>query len=96
MKIDETLIEKTARLARLELTTEEKHEFSKQLSDIINYVEKINELDTDSVTAADHIIDLKNIFRKDEAKASIERSEIEKIAPGFENGHIIVPKIIEG
>ncbi len=95
MKFDENVIEKTAKLARLELSEKEKSEFTKQLSDILSYVEKINELDTESVKPADHIVDLKNVFREDRAGKSIDISKIEEIAPAFENGHFVVPKIIE-
>ena len=95
MKIDESDIIKVAKLARLDLSPEEKDEFSRQLSGIIEYVEKINELDTSAVNAADHIVELNNVFRKDVVKKSIERHELEKIAPDFQNGYIVVPKIIE-
>ncbi|PKL36203.1 MAG: Asp-tRNA(Asn)/Glu-tRNA(Gln) amidotransferase GatCAB subunit C [Spirochaetae bacterium HGW-Spirochaetae-1] len=96
MKIDKDQITKVSRLARLELTEEEKLEFSRQLSDIIEYVEKIKELDTASIEPADHIVELKNVFRSDTVGPSLPVSELEKIAPSFENGHIVVPKIIEG
>ena len=95
MKIEENDIIKVAKLARLDLSPEEKDEFSKQLSGIIEYVEKINELDTSTVEAADHIVELNNVFRKDVVKKSIERHELEKIAPDFQDGYIVVPKIIE-
>jgi len=96
MKIDQREIERISVLARLELTAEEKCEFSRQLSDIISYVEKINELDTGGVSPADHIVELSNVFRKDLAGESLERNELEKMAPRFDKGHIVVPKIIEG
>ncbi len=95
MKIDENQILKVAKLARLELGDDEKKEFSKQLNDIIEYVEKINEMDTDNVSSADYIGDLKNVFRKDEVQPSIDPKEIEKVAPEFSEGHIVVPKIID-
>ncbi len=96
MGIDRDTILKVSKLARLELKDEEIAEFSGQLSDILSYVEKINELDTDTVKPSDHIVDLKNVFRDDETGPSIKPEEIEKMAPQFEGGHIIVPKIIEG
>ncbi len=96
MKIDRQTIEKVSKLARLELSEPEKDEFSKQLSDIITYVEKINELDTANVKTADHVVDLGNVFRQDTVLASIDKSEVEKIAPDFQNNHFIVPRILEG
>jgi len=95
MRIQESDIIKVAKLARLDLTQDEKNEFSRQLSGIIEYVEKINELDTSSVEAADHIVELNNVVRKDVVKKSIDRAELEKIAPDFSDGYIVVPKIIE-
>ena len=92
MKID---IEKVSRLSRLELSESEKEEFTRQLTDIIEYVEKIKELDTSAVSPADHITDVKNVFRHDTTGKSLDRDMIEKNAPSFENGHFVVPKIIE-
>lgn len=94
MAINPETINKTARLSNLHLTDDEKSEYSKQLSDILEYVEKIKEIDTSKVEATDHIEEIKNIFREDKVLPSIDRSELEKIAPDFENGHIVVPKII--
>lgn len=95
MKIQESDILKVAKLARLELSEQEKDEFSRQLNGIIQYVEKINELDTSSVEASDHIVEVSNVFRKDVVKSSINRNDLEKIAPDFQDGYIVVPKIIE-
>lgn len=96
MKIDKDVITRVSNLARLELTEDEKAEFSRQLTDIINYVEKINELNTENVEPADHIADLTNVFREDSVKKSIDTEKIESLAPEFDKGFIVVPKIIEG
>lgn len=95
MKIDESDIVKVAKLARLDVSSEEKVEFQKQLSGIIEYVEKINQLDTTAVEAADHIVELSNVFRRDTVTKSFERHELEMNAPDFKDGYIVVPKIIE-
>ncbi len=95
MRIDENQVLKVSKLARLELSQEDKMEFSTQLNDIIEYVEKINELPTDSVSPADHIVDLKNVVREDAVGKSLGFDEIELNAPSFENSHFVVPKIIE-
>ncbi len=95
MKIDEKQISHVSNLARLNLSDQEKGEFSKQLTDIITYVEKINELNTETIEATDHIVDLKNVVREDSAHDFPGRAPLEKIAPEFENGHVVVPKIIE-
>lgn len=95
MKFDESVINKVCELARLELTQEEKQEFTQQLEDIIRYVEKINELDTANVKPVDHIVPLSNVFREDMAKQSLPVEEVERIAPQFEKSHFVVPRIIE-
>lgn len=95
MKITTGQINHVAKLARLSLSDSEIDEFSGQLSSIIEYVEKIKELDTASVEPAAHIADLKNVFRDDTVGASLSTDDIEKTAPDFENGYIVVPKIIE-
>jgi aspartyl-tRNA(Asn)/glutamyl-tRNA(Gln) amidotransferase subunit C len=95
MAINKDIIEKTAQLANLHLSEDEKNEYSKQLSDILDYVETINEIDTSGIEATDYIEEIKNVFRLDEVQPSINREEIEKIAPDFEDGHIVVPQIIE-
>ncbi len=94
MKLDRSQIQNVARLARLEISDREEEEFSRQLTDIIEYVEKINQLDTGQVEAADHIVPLNNVFRKDTPVSSIEREKIEKTAPSFARGHFVVPRII--
>lgn len=96
MIIDSKEIERTTNLAHLTVSDAEKGEYAKQLSDIISYVEKINELDTSSILPTDHIVELANVFRHDDIHPSIDRAELERVAPQFGNGHVIVPKIIEG
>ena len=95
MKFDESVIHHVCQLARLELSVQEKQEFTRQLEDIIRYVEKINQLDTHNVQPADHIVPLSNVFRDDMAKESLPVAEVEKIAPQFEKSHFVVPRIIE-
>lgn len=93
--INSEIVEKTAKLACLKLTDEEKEVFPKQLSDILSYVEKISELDTSSVEPTDHIAGIKNVFREDVPVSFTGLKDIEKTAPDFENGHFAVPRIIE-
>lgn len=95
MKINESDIKKVAKLARLELSPEEMDEYSIQLSGILEYVDKINELDTSSVEAADHIVEVSNVFRKDSVGGSFKKGELQSVAPDFRDGYIVVPKVIE-
>ena len=95
MSIDSTAIERIADLANLHISDDEKIEYTKQIAEIISYVEAINTLDTTGIQPTDHIVELSNVFRADTVLPSIDTSEIEKMAPSFARGHIVVPKIIE-
>jgi aspartyl-tRNA(Asn)/glutamyl-tRNA(Gln) amidotransferase subunit C len=92
MKMD---IEKVARLARLELSEEEKVTFGDQLEQILNYMEQLNRLDTAGVEPTSHAIPIHNVFREDEVKPSFPQEEVLGIAPDDEDGHFKVPRIIE-
>jgi len=88
-------IEKVARLARLELTEEEKVTFGNQLEQILNYMEQLNGLDTTGVEPTSHAIPISNVFKEDEVNPSFPQKEVLAIAPDEEDGHFKVPKIIE-
>ena len=92
MKMD---IEKVAKLARLELSEEEKVTFGDQLEQILTYMEQLNRLDTTDVEPTSHAIPIHNVFREDEARPSFPQEEVLSISPDQENGHFRVPRIIE-
>ena len=92
MKMD---IEKVARLARLELSEEEKETFGNQMEQILTYMEQLNRLDTSGVEPTSHAIPIDNVFRDDEVKPSFPHGEVLAIAPDEEEGHFKVPRIIE-
>jgi len=92
MKMD---IEKVARLARLELSEEEKKTFGNQLEQILTYMEQLNRLDTTGVEPTSHAIPIQNAFRGDETKPSFPREEVLGIGPDQEEGYFRVPRIIE-
>jgi len=92
MKMD---IEKVARLARLELSGEEKETFGEQLEQILTYMEQLNQLDTAGVEPTSHAIPIHNVFREDEMRPSFSQEEALGIAPEEEDGHFRVPRIIE-
>jgi len=92
MKMD---IEKVARLARLELSEEEKKTFQNQLEQVLTHMEQLNRLDTTGVKPTSHAIPIQNAFREDETRPSFQQEEVLGIAPEEENGHFRVPRIIE-
>ena len=95
MKIDTNAIEKFSALSKIELSQEEKTEFSQQLSEIVEHVDKLSKLDTENVKPTDQVFDQKNVFREDIVKPSMSIEKIAEAAPAFEDNMFIVPKIIE-
>ena len=92
MKMD---IEKVARLARLELTEEERRTFGNQLEQVLTHMEQLNRLDTTGVEPTSHAIPIHNAFREDETRPSFPREEVLGIGPEEEDEHFKVPRIIE-
>jgi len=92
MKMD---IEKVAKLARLELSEEEKKRFGEQLEQILAYMEQLNRLDTQGVEPTSHAIPIANVFREDKVKPSFPKEEVLGISPAQEDDHFKVPRIIE-
>jgi aspartyl-tRNA(Asn)/glutamyl-tRNA(Gln) amidotransferase subunit C len=87
-------VEHIAKLARLEFSQEEKEKFMGQLNQILQYVEKLNELDTSNVEPLSHVIELQNVFRPDEVQPSIPAEEALKNAPAKKDTFFKVPKVI--
>lgn len=92
MKMD---IEKVARLARLELSEQEKEVLGNQLEQVLSYMEQLNRLDTTGIEPTSHAIPVYNAFREDETRPSLSKEEVLGIAPDQEEGHFKVPRIIE-
>jgi aspartyl-tRNA(Asn)/glutamyl-tRNA(Gln) amidotransferase subunit C len=95
MKITRQEVEHVAKLARLELTDEEKERLTDQLSNILTYVEKLNELDTKGVEPTSHVLDINNVMRDDVPEESLSQELALANAPEKAAGHYKVPKIIE-
>jgi aspartyl-tRNA(Asn)/glutamyl-tRNA(Gln) amidotransferase subunit C len=94
-KLDESQIRKVAKLSRLELTEAEVEEFAGQISSILDYVEKMNELNTEGIEPLAHCLPIANVFRHDEIKESLETQRVLTNAPESENEFFKVPKILE-
>jgi aspartyl-tRNA(Asn)/glutamyl-tRNA(Gln) amidotransferase subunit C len=92
MKMD---IEKVAKLARLQLSSQERETFGNQLDQILTYMEQLNRLDTKGIEPTSHAIPVYNTFREDEARPSSPKEEVLGIGPEEEEGHFKVPRIIE-
>ena len=94
-KIDSEQVRKTAKLARLDLTDAEVEQFSGQLSAIMEYVEKMNQLDTDNVEPLAHCLPISNVFRADDIKESLGTEKTLANAPQTDKDFFKVPKILD-
>ena len=86
-------VEHVAKLARLELTEDEKEKFTKQLGDVLKYVEQMNEVDTTGVKPMAHAFDFVNVVREDEDYHEFTKEQLMANAPEEEDGFFKVPKI---
>lgn len=84
-----------ASLARLRVGEEEEERLAKQMSEILDYVEKLNELDTTAVPAMSHVLDLYNVSRGDAVEQRITREEALKNAPDADSQYFRAPKVID-
>ncbi|MBI5747468.1 MAG: Asp-tRNA(Asn)/Glu-tRNA(Gln) amidotransferase subunit GatC [Nitrospirae bacterium] len=95
MAISKEEVERVAKLARLLVSEEEKDVLARQLSSILTYVGKLNELNTEGVEPLSHVIDIKNVFREDRVRESLSQDLALSNAPEKRDGFFRVPKIIE-
>ena len=88
-------MEHVAMLARIELTEDEKRLFSKQINSILEYIDKLNELETKNIEPTAHILSIKNVFREDRLSLSLPKDKALQNAPNSVDDFYRVPKIIE-
>ena len=88
-------VKHVATLARLEFNEEDVQQFAHQLARIIDYIGKLNELDTTDVPPTSHVLPIRNVVKPDVAKSSYPRDDILEAAPSAEEGYFEVPKVIE-
>ncbi len=92
--IEKSEVENIASLSRLSLNENEIENYQKELSDILDFAKKIDQLDLKNVEPTAHILDLKNINREDEVKISLSQEEMLKNSPKQKDGFIVVPKVV--
>ena len=92
MNID---VKYVAHLARLSLTPEEEQKIGAQLGQVLDYIEKLKEVDVSGVEPTAHAFPLINVTRPDEVRPSISNEDALRNAPAHANGLFMVPKIVE-
>ena len=91
---DETM-EYVGILAKLELSEEEKQQAKKDMEKMLDYIDKLNELDTSWVEPMSHVFPVQNVFREDVVTNDDEHEAILKNAPEEKDGTFVVPRTIE-
>jgi aspartyl-tRNA(Asn)/glutamyl-tRNA(Gln) amidotransferase subunit C len=92
---DQLNVKYVAHLARLSLTPEEEQKIGAQLGSVLQYVEKLKEVDVSGVEPTAHAFPLVNVTRADEVQPSLSNEEALRNAPAKANGLFMVPKIVE-
>jgi len=88
-------VKKVAVLARLKLSDTEIDSLTTQMGKILGFVESLNEVQTDGVEPMVHAMELRNVFREDQARPSLPRDEALKNAPKTDGKYFLVPQIID-
>ncbi|WP_367567388.1 Asp-tRNA(Asn)/Glu-tRNA(Gln) amidotransferase subunit GatC [Lacrimispora sp.] len=93
--IDDETIEYVGILAKLELDADEKEAAKKDMGRMLDYIDKLNELDTEGVEPMSHVFPIHNVFRQDVVENGDDRENILKNAPESKDGAFKVPKTVE-
>lgn len=91
---DET-IEYVGILAKLELSDEEKEQAKKDMANMLDYIDTLNELDTSEVEPMSHVFPVNNVFREDVVTNGDDRDQILANAPEAKEGAFVVPKTFD-
>ncbi|HXZ25163.1 MAG TPA: Asp-tRNA(Asn)/Glu-tRNA(Gln) amidotransferase subunit GatC [Nitrospiria bacterium] len=94
MALDQDEVRHVAQLARLALSDEETARMSRQLGQILDYIQTLNELDTSQVEPTAHVVPMANVWREDEVEPSAGRDAVLGNAPDRTDEFFRVPKII--
>jgi aspartyl-tRNA synthetase len=95
-KISREDVKHVAKLARLRISDPEADAYKKELNAILEHFETLQELDTDKVQPMSHVLEMKNVWRKDGPGSTKETGSLLKNAPMRESGYFKIPKILEG
>ena len=95
MKISKQEVIDTAELARLDFEDSELEKFTVQLGNILEYIEDLNELNTDGVEPTSHVLELTTPLREDRVEQLITTEEALQNAPDKDDDFFVVPKVIE-
>lgn len=95
MALDKQAVTKIARLARIEVTDVEKDEIAQKLSGILQWMEQLNEVNTDNVPLMTSVSEVKLPWREDKVTDGNQQDAVVKNAPQSDYGCFVVPKVME-
>src|SRR6202012_2190561 len=95
MKIDSQTVDKIAHLARLELAPDEKQEMIGDMNKVLDFMAKLNEVNTDGIEPLVYMTDEVNVYREDVVKQEITHEEALQNAPKHDENYFLVAKVIE-
>jgi aspartyl-tRNA(Asn)/glutamyl-tRNA(Gln) amidotransferase subunit C len=96
MKLSLAQVEHVARLAQLTLSDQEKELFREQLSSILEYAQRLQQLDTSAIPPTATVLPLENVMRDDQVRPSLPLASVLANAPNTEDGYFRVPVVLEG
>ena len=95
MSLDEATVARIARLARIEVDADKRTALASELSNILGWIEQLNEVDTADVPPMTSVSDMQLAWRADEVTDGDKVDDILANAPEQQDGHFVVPKVVE-
>ena len=95
MSLDKSDVERISWLARLTIAEDHFPEYTRDLSEILDMVEQMKNIDTSSIDPLSHPLEIDARLRNDEITEKNDRERFQSIAPDVANGHYLVPKVID-
>ena len=95
MSVDQTIVRRIARLARIAITDEETPHLERELNAMLSFVEQLNEVDVEGVEPMTSVIPMKMTWRADEVTDHAGADAIVANAPASEDHFFVVPKVVE-
>jgi aspartyl-tRNA(Asn)/glutamyl-tRNA(Gln) amidotransferase subunit C len=96
MKLSLAQVEHVAQLAQLTLSDQEKELFREQLSSILEYAQRLQQLDTNAIPPTATVLPLENVMRDDQTRPSLPLADVLANAPATEDSYFRVPVVLEG
>lgn len=94
MRVTDDLVDKLAKLAKLEFTGAKKEQIKDDFQKMLNFVDKLDEIDTSDVTPLIHVSETVNEFRADKVETEISHEQALKNAPEKDSDYFKVPKVL--